>query len=223
MTPRSPRSRRASHFGFFAHAILPDDRGAAGLEVAENELALRADGSTSAKDTGERTTIAVDALIFAIGDKHDADLGSAYKDGYGDYSPDEHCASLRDESGTPRHERRARPLCRWLGAAGKHWLVGSHATTASSEPIRSNRVREDGARQRHAERGRTKPAFTRQGEPVLWNENWTRPSDEGRAADGAGRDRSACAFADNETMFQAIDHGAATGSPPPKEHSVPTA
>jgi ferredoxin--NADP+ reductase len=65
-------------------AILAEDQGRiAGLEIAENELALRADGSTSAKDTGLRTTIAVDTLIFAIGDKHDAELGLPMgKDGY---------------------------------------------------------------------------------------------------------------------------------------------
>lgn len=55
----------------------------AGLEVAENELVLRGDGSTAAKDTGERTTIPVDTLIFAIGDKHDAQIGLPMgRDGY---------------------------------------------------------------------------------------------------------------------------------------------
>ena len=65
-------------------AILPDQRGRiAGLEVAENELVLRADGSTAAKDTGERTVIPVDTLIFAIGDKHDAQIGLPMgRDGY---------------------------------------------------------------------------------------------------------------------------------------------
>lgn len=65
-------------------AILSDDQGRiAGLEIAENALVLRPDGSTSAKDTGERTTLAVDTLIFAIGDKHDAEIGLPMgKDGY---------------------------------------------------------------------------------------------------------------------------------------------
>ncbi len=54
-----------------------------GLEIAENELVLRPDGSTAAKDTGERTTLAIDTLIFAIGDKHDARIGLPMgKDGY---------------------------------------------------------------------------------------------------------------------------------------------
>jgi len=57
-------------------AILPDAHGRiGGVEVAENELVLKPDGSTAAKDTGERTTIPVDTLIFAIGDQHDARIG----------------------------------------------------------------------------------------------------------------------------------------------------
>jgi ferredoxin/flavodoxin---NADP+ reductase len=55
----------------------------AALEVEENALLLRPDGSTTAKATGERSTIPVDTLIFAIGDKHDAQLGLPMgKDGY---------------------------------------------------------------------------------------------------------------------------------------------
>lgn len=65
-------------------AVLPGEGGRiGGLEVAENELVLRTDGSTAAKDTGARTTIAVDTLIFAIGDRHDARIGLPMgKDGY---------------------------------------------------------------------------------------------------------------------------------------------
>jgi ferredoxin/flavodoxin---NADP+ reductase len=65
-------------------AALPDEQGRiAGLEIAENELVLRGDGSTAARDAGERTTIPVDTLIFAIGDKHDAQIGLPMgKDGY---------------------------------------------------------------------------------------------------------------------------------------------
>jgi ferredoxin/flavodoxin---NADP+ reductase len=60
----------------------PDGR-IAGLEIAENELTLRADGSTAAKDTGQRTIVDVDTLIFAIGDKHDPLIGLPMgKDGY---------------------------------------------------------------------------------------------------------------------------------------------
>ena len=65
-------------------AILPGDNGRiAALEIAENELVLRPDGSTAAKDTEARTKLPVDTLIFAIGDKHDAQLGLPMgKEGY---------------------------------------------------------------------------------------------------------------------------------------------
>jgi ferredoxin--NADP+ reductase len=65
-------------------AVLPGGNGRiAGLEVAENELVVRGDGSTAAKDSGERTTLPVDTLIFAIGDKHDAQIGLPMgRDGY---------------------------------------------------------------------------------------------------------------------------------------------
>ena len=65
-------------------AILPGEEGRiGGLEIAENELVLRDDGSTSARDSGRRTTIPVDTLIFAIGDKHDAQIGLPMgRDGY---------------------------------------------------------------------------------------------------------------------------------------------
>lgn len=65
-------------------AIVADDAGRiGGLEIAENELVLRGDGSTAAKDTGERSRIKVDSLIFAIGDQHDPLLGLPMgRDGY---------------------------------------------------------------------------------------------------------------------------------------------
>ncbi|HEU5351903.1 MAG TPA: FAD-dependent oxidoreductase [Terracidiphilus sp.] len=57
-------------------AILPDGNGRiAKLEVAENDLVLRPDGSTSAKQTSARTLLDVDTLIFAIGDEHDKGIG----------------------------------------------------------------------------------------------------------------------------------------------------
>jgi ferredoxin--NADP+ reductase len=73
-------------------AMLPDADGRiGGLEVAENELVLKGDGSTAAKDTGERTTIPVDTLIFAIGDKHDAQIGLPMgRDGYSTRPNPEH-------------------------------------------------------------------------------------------------------------------------------------
>ena len=57
-------------------AILPDASGRiARLEVAENDLVLKPDGSTSAVSNNERALLDVDTLIFAIGDKHDAKIG----------------------------------------------------------------------------------------------------------------------------------------------------
>ncbi|HTU50481.1 MAG TPA: FAD-dependent oxidoreductase [Acidobacteriaceae bacterium] len=45
------------------------------LIVTENNLALRADGSTQAKATDRTAALDVDTLIFAIGDKHDPAVG----------------------------------------------------------------------------------------------------------------------------------------------------
>ncbi|MEO6965078.1 MAG: hypothetical protein ABI076_04175, partial [Acidobacteriaceae bacterium] len=45
------------------------------LVVTENALALRSDGSTSARATEKTAVLDVDTLIFAIGDKHDPTVG----------------------------------------------------------------------------------------------------------------------------------------------------
>ena len=45
------------------------------LIVTENNLVLRADGSTQAKATDRTAALDVDTLIFAIGDKHDPSVG----------------------------------------------------------------------------------------------------------------------------------------------------
>ncbi|MHB1938735.1 MAG: FAD-dependent oxidoreductase [Acidobacteriaceae bacterium] len=45
------------------------------LVVTENNLALRADGSTAARATDRTAALDVDTLIFAIGDKHDPSVG----------------------------------------------------------------------------------------------------------------------------------------------------
>jgi ferredoxin--NADP+ reductase len=75
--------------GYFRHlgdatAIFGDADGRiAGIEIAENDLVLRNDGSTAAKASGETAQIDVDTLIFAIGDTHDAGIGLPMgKDGY---------------------------------------------------------------------------------------------------------------------------------------------
>jgi ferredoxin--NADP+ reductase len=65
----------------------------AAMEVAENNLVLRDDGSTAAKASGETARIDVDTLIFAIGDVHDAGIGLPMgKDGY----------ATRPNSGAPQ-------------------------------------------------------------------------------------------------------------------------
>jgi ferredoxin--NADP+ reductase len=45
------------------------------LEVGDNDLVLRSDGSTKPVANGQRTMLDVDTLIFAIGDMHDEQLG----------------------------------------------------------------------------------------------------------------------------------------------------
>jgi ferredoxin--NADP+ reductase len=80
-------------------AFLPGEEGRIGaIEVAENELVVRGDGSTAAKDTGERSIVEVDTVIFAIGDKHDAKIGLPMgRDGYATRVDPEN-------SGTPSYE-----------------------------------------------------------------------------------------------------------------------
>jgi ferredoxin/flavodoxin---NADP+ reductase len=57
-------------------AVIPGPDGRiAQLEVADNDLALRPDGSTKAVRTDQKTILDIDTLIFAIGDKHDEQLG----------------------------------------------------------------------------------------------------------------------------------------------------
>jgi len=57
-------------------AILTDENGRiAQIEIAENDLVLKSDGSTSAVPNGKKVMIDIDTLIFAIGDKHDATIG----------------------------------------------------------------------------------------------------------------------------------------------------
>jgi ferredoxin/flavodoxin---NADP+ reductase len=65
-------------------ALLGDADGRiAAMEMAENNLVLRDDGSTAAKASGQSARTDVDTLIFAIGDTHDAAIGLPMgKDGY---------------------------------------------------------------------------------------------------------------------------------------------
>jgi ferredoxin--NADP+ reductase len=65
-------------------AFLPDDNGrVAKVVIAENDLKLNSDGSTSARANGETTELGVDTVLFAIGDKHDPEIGLPISaDGY---------------------------------------------------------------------------------------------------------------------------------------------
>ena len=57
-------------------AFLADSTGrVTKMVIAENDLVLNADGSTSAKANGETTELDVDTVLFAIGDKHDPEIG----------------------------------------------------------------------------------------------------------------------------------------------------
>ncbi|MGA8730062.1 MAG: FAD-dependent oxidoreductase [Terracidiphilus sp.] len=57
-------------------AFLPNTNGrVAEIRIADNNLVLKDDGSTTARPNGETTTIEVDTVIFAIGNKHDAKIG----------------------------------------------------------------------------------------------------------------------------------------------------
>ncbi len=57
-------------------AIIPGPDGRiAQIEVAENDLVLKDNGSTAAVSTKERAVLDIDTLIFAIGDRHDTKIG----------------------------------------------------------------------------------------------------------------------------------------------------
>ena len=57
------------------------------LEVVENDLVLKSDGSTKAVRTDRKTLLDIDTLIFAIGDKHDEKLGLPMgPDGYATFT-----------------------------------------------------------------------------------------------------------------------------------------
>lgn len=57
-------------------AVIPGPDGRiAHLEIGDNDLALRPDGSTKPVPNGNKTLLDVDTLIFAIGDLHDDQLG----------------------------------------------------------------------------------------------------------------------------------------------------
>ncbi|HLY40508.1 MAG TPA: FAD-dependent oxidoreductase [Terracidiphilus sp.] len=57
-------------------AVLPGPDGRIErIEVAENELVLKSNGDTAAKGLNEKVELNLDTLIFAIGDRHDPNIG----------------------------------------------------------------------------------------------------------------------------------------------------
>jgi ferredoxin/flavodoxin---NADP+ reductase len=73
-------------------AVIPGPDGRiTQLEVAENDLVLRPDGSTKPVANGQKTILDIDTLIFAIGDKHDEQLGLPMgPDGYATLADSSH-------------------------------------------------------------------------------------------------------------------------------------
>jgi ferredoxin--NADP+ reductase len=80
-------------------AFEADDTGrVTRMVVTDNDLVSNADGSTSARSTSASSTIDVDTVLFAIGDKHDPQIGLPMgPDGYAT-RPDP------DNTGTPGYE-----------------------------------------------------------------------------------------------------------------------
>jgi ferredoxin/flavodoxin---NADP+ reductase len=72
--------------------FLKDDSGrVTKMVIAENDLSLNSDGSTSARANGETSTLDVDTVLFAIGDKHDPQIGLPMgPDGYATKPDPEH-------------------------------------------------------------------------------------------------------------------------------------
>jgi ferredoxin--NADP+ reductase len=104
-------------------AIFPDEKGRiAQLELAENDLVLKPNGSTTAVATPQRASIDVDTLIFAIGDKHDPGIGLPMgPDGYATEPDPEHPQEPHFEVWDPQTHSRL----------DGHYVVGwaRHAST----------------------------------------------------------------------------------------------
>lgn len=76
-TPTAPTSARLS-FRFLSSPksfVSGGEGRVAQMVVADNELALKADGSTSARVTDSTSALDVDTVLFAIGDTHDPQIG----------------------------------------------------------------------------------------------------------------------------------------------------
>jgi ferredoxin--NADP+ reductase len=76
-TPTAPTSARLS-FRFLSSpkSFIANSEGrVTQMVVADNELVLKADGSTSARVTDSTSALDVDTVLFAIGDTHDPQIG----------------------------------------------------------------------------------------------------------------------------------------------------
>lgn len=94
--PVLPRLR----FRFLASpkAFIPDHEGrVCQLAVSENELVPNADGSVSARATGNSFALDVDTVLFAIGDRHDPEIGLPM-------GPEGYAIKPGDEPGTLSYE-----------------------------------------------------------------------------------------------------------------------
>lgn len=85
-------SRLSFRFLSSPKAFVADDSGRVGkMEVSENELVLNDDGTNSARVTPATATLDVDTVLFAIGDKHDPQIGLPMgPDGYATRTISEH-------------------------------------------------------------------------------------------------------------------------------------
>ena len=76
--PGLARKQPRLRFRFLASpkAFVPDQEGRVRqLVISENELVSNSDGGVSARATGETAALDVDTVLFAIGDRHDPEIG----------------------------------------------------------------------------------------------------------------------------------------------------
>jgi ferredoxin/flavodoxin---NADP+ reductase len=188
-------------------AVLPGDDGRiGGLEIAENELVLRPDGSTAAKDTSARTTIAVDTLIFAIGDKHDARIGLPMgRDGYATKPVPEATKEPSYEVWDPSAERavEGRFVAGWarLASTGLVGIARHDGEVGANKAIEFLKSLSDRGTMGADE---IQARLEAKGLRVVTKPDLALLARAEQRALESGR-MSPRGFADNEAMFQAID------------------
>ncbi|HUN85158.1 MAG TPA: FAD-dependent oxidoreductase [Terracidiphilus sp.] len=188
-------------------AVLPGPDGRiAKLEVAENDLALKSDGSTKAVSTASRTMLDLDTLIFAIGDRHDANLGLPMgPEGYATQPDPEHPSIPHFEVWNPAGNRKmpgtyvvgwARRastglvgIARHDGELGAAQALEYLKSVPETDPLKQCEILEQLTR--------------KQLEPVTKEDLTLLAGVEKRIAEERGL--SSFKFSDNGAMFQAID------------------